>query len=171
MFPFMWLVLLLPHGRFGSLYFAFSVTYLRLPWTLCSPSTFAFSWLIFRFLVAYRRNDWGQSLFQLGGDDETAYTLDTYPGHSLDTCDISIDFPTHFRSIFDDLDILWFISTSRHTSDITCWSHSHCDILPITSQHASHLFHPSYLRPIISLEIEVFSLISHGHWSIIVMHY
>ena len=34
-----------------------------------------------------------------------------------------------------------------------------------------HLFHPSYLQPIISLEIEVFSLISHGHWSIIVMHY
>ena len=26
-----------------------------------------------------------------------------------------------------------------------------------------HLFHPSYLRPIISLEIEVFLLISHGH--------
>ena len=165
------LVLLLPHGRFCSLYLNFSVTYLRLPWTLCSPSTFAFSWLIFCFLVAYRRNDWGQSLFQLGGDDETAYTLDTYPGHSLDTCDISIDFPTHFQSIFDDLDILWFISTSRRTSDITCWSHSHCDILPIASQHASHLFHPSYLWPIISLEIEVFSLISHGYWSIIVIHY
>src|ERR1700691_1475943 len=92
--------------------------------------------------------------------DETAYTLDTYPGHSLDTCDISIDFPTHFGSIFD---ILWFISTSRCTSDITCLSHSHCDLLPITSQHASPLFHPSYLQPIISLEIEVFSLISHGH--------
>ena len=95
--------------------------------------------------------------------DETAYSLDTYPGHSLDTCDISIDFPTHFWLIFDYLDILWFISTSRCTSNITCWSHSHCDLLPITSQHASPLFHPSYLRPIISLEIEVFSLISHGH--------
>src|ERR1700685_1478364 len=51
--------------------------------------------------------------------DETAYTLDTYSGHSLDICNISIDFPTHFRSIFDDLDILWFISTSRRTSNIT----------------------------------------------------
>src|ERR1700691_2309187 len=37
--------------------------------------------------------------------DETAYTLDTYPGHSLDTCDISIHFPMHFCSIFDYFDI------------------------------------------------------------------
>jgi hypothetical protein len=76
-------------------------------------------------------------------DDETAYTLDTYPGHSLDTCDISIDFLMHFRSIFDYLDILWFILTSWCTSNIACWSHSHCDILPIALQHASPI--PSFL--------------------------
>ena len=60
-------------------------------------------------------------LLRLGicfSDDETAYTLDTYPGHSLDTCNISIDFPTHFQLIFDDIDILWFISTSRLMSDM-----------------------------------------------------
>jgi hypothetical protein len=28
--------------------------------------------------------------------DETAYTLDTYPGHSLDTCNISIDISDAF---------------------------------------------------------------------------
>jgi hypothetical protein len=77
----------------------------------------------------------------------------------------------HFQSIFNYLNILWFISNFQCTSNITRWSHSPCDLLPITSQHASHLFHPSYLWPIISLEIEVFSLISHGHWSIIVIHY
>ena len=121
-----------------------------------------------------RGNDaisWRYPMVKLESADETTYTLDTYPGHSLDTCDIPIDFPMHFHSIFDYFDILWFISTSRRTSNITCWSHSHCDLLPIASQHASPLFHPSYLQPIISLKIEVFSLISHGHWSIIVMHY
>ena len=74
-----------------------------------------------------------------------------------------IDFLMHFQSIFDYFDILCLYLTSQHTSDITCWLHSHCDLLPIASQHASPLFHPSYLQPIISLEIEVFSLISHGH--------
>ena len=101
--------------------------------------------------------------------DETTYALDTYPEHSLDNYNISINFPTHFWLIFDYLDILWFILTSWCTNDITCWLHSHCDLLPITSQHASPLFHPSYLWPIIPLEIEVFLLISHGHRPIIVM--
>jgi hypothetical protein len=52
--------------------------------------------------------------------DETAYILDMYSGDSLDTCDISIDFPTHFGSIFDYFDILWFISISQRTGNITC---------------------------------------------------
>lgn len=62
--------------------------------------------------------------------DETTYTLDTYPGHSLDTCDIYIDFLMHFRSIFDCFDILWFISNSRCTSDRT--------VRPITKDYQSH---------------------------------
>ena len=56
------------------------------------------------------------------------------PGHLRYFHRFSDTFPIDIRLIFD---ILRFISTSRRTSDITCWSHSHCDPLPIASQHAS----------------------------------
>jgi hypothetical protein len=74
--------------------------------------------------------------------------------HTLWTCILDtpwtpaifyIDFPMHFRSIFDYFNILWFILNSQCTSDIACWSHSHCGLLPITSHifwHTSSLFHP-----------------------------
>src|ERR1700729_2917203 len=76
--------------------------------------------------------------------DETAYTLDTYPGHSLDTCNISIDFPTHFRSIFDYFDILWFIF------DFSTYEQYHMLIAqplrPITNRiTACFTFIPSFL--------------------------
>ena len=92
------------------------------------------------------------------------YTLWT---HILDTPWTPAIFPLIFRHISNQYLIIstfsCLSSTSRHMSNIACWSHSHCNLLPIASQHASPLFHPSYLQPIISLEIEVFSLMSHGH--------
>ena len=110
----------------------------------------------------WRNRSWTRERHLAG--DETAYTLDTYSGHSLDTCDILHQFSDAYSiNIWPFQHILWFISVSWCTSNIACWSHSHCDLLPIALQCASHLFHPSYLQPIISLEIEVFSLISHGH--------
>src|ERR1700683_353953 len=96
-------------------------------------------------------------------DDETAYTLDTYPGHSLDTCDISIDFPTHFQSIFDRYSIFSGLSRLLDVQAILHVDRTATAIHYQSHRSMLHLFYPSYLRPIISLEIEVFSLISHGH--------
>ena len=58
-----------------------------------------------------------------------------------------------FSGLFRLLDIRAILHVDR-TATATYYQ-SHRSML--------HLFHPSYLRPIISLEIEVFSLISHGH--------
>ena len=67
-----------------------------------------------------------------------------YPGHSLDTCGISIDFPTHFRSIFNYFDILWFIF------DLSTYERYHMLITqplwPITNRIAvCFTFIPSFL--------------------------
>ena len=171
MFPFMRLVLLLPHGRFCLLYLAFSVTYLRLPWTLCSLWLFAFSLLIFRFLVAHCRNDWGQSLFQLGGDDETAYTLDTYPGHFLDTCNILHWF---FKAFL--INIQLFQHSLVYFNFLTYeWYHMLISqpLRPITNHIAVRFtFIPSFLPSAyhITGDWGIFAYIT-WLWTIIVMHY
>ena len=99
--------------------------------------------------------------------DETAYTLDTYPGHSLDTCDILHQF---YDTFF--INIQLFATFANLFRLLGCAATVTYHQLHRIYFHMLHLYSiPSYLQPIIILEIEVFLLISHGHTLFIVMHY
>src|ERR1700733_10467946 len=84
----------------------------------------------------------------------------------LDTPWTPAIFPSIFRRISDRYSMISTFSGLFQLLDVRAISH--VDRTATATHYQSHrsmlhLFHPSYLQPIISLEIEVFSLISHGH--------
>src|ERR1700728_1293188 len=91
--------------------------------------------------------------------------------HFLDTpCTPAIfyiDFPTHIRSIFNQYSTISTFSSLFQFLDVRAISHvDHTATAIYYQSHHSTLHIYSILptfQPIISLEIEVFSLISHGH--------
>src|ERR1700735_2566810 len=84
----------------------------------------------------------------------------------LDTPWTPAIFPSIFRCISNRYSMISTFSGLFRLLDVRAISHiDRTATATYYQSHRSmlHLFHPSYLRPIISLEIEVFSLISHGY--------
>ena len=84
-------------------------------------------------------------------NNRTAYTLDMYSGHSLDTCDILPRYSTHIRCIFNQYSTN--IRPFRHSLvyfDFSTYKRYHMLIAqplrPITNRIAVHFtFIPSFL--------------------------
>src|SRR6202034_3712626 len=84
----------------------------------------------------------------------------------LDTPWTPAIFPLIFRRISNRYSMISTFSGLFRLLDVRAISHvDRTATATYYQSHRSmlHLFHPSYLQPIISLEIEVFLLISHGH--------